>query len=280
MAEAGVPRRRSVFSLWFAFVVLTAADARAAAWTKPKGDAEIITTVTYDVAVQAFDDEAALVPIPKFEKSSVCMHAEYGVVDWLTVRLLPCYEIVGTGFSGERNREQGINDAGAGARLRLLSGKAGVVSVEATYYTKGEIRTTETTVLSRGSGDIDVRALYGLGKSLSLFGRKLDAFADVQAGYRLRSGAPPNEMHADITLGTHLGGGWQVLAQSFNIVSDGPGGREGEAQFDAFRLHKGQLSTVYDLSRHISVQVGTFSTLYGRNIVQENAAFGALWVRF
>ena len=124
-------------------------EASAASWTLERGSAQVITTFTYDIATAAFGNDGGLVPVPKFEKMNVGIHAEYGVLDNLTLRLLPSYEFVDTGFSGERNREQGLNSTGAGARYRLWSGSRQVISVESTYYTKGALRTNETTVLSR-----------------------------------------------------------------------------------------------------------------------------------
>ena len=255
-------------------------DAKASAWVMEKGASQVITTVTYDIADRSFNEQAILVVSPKFQKGSINIYAEYGLTDWITLRLLPGYEIVQTSFSGERNKEKGFNRTGAGARIKLWSGRTQVVSVEATYFLRGEIRTTETNVLSRGTGDIDLRLLYGISRQFALFKWRFDTFADFQAGYRYRDGAPPNEYHADMTLGVNLGSRWQILTQNFNIVSDGPGELEGQAEFKSFQLHKAQISAVYDVTDRISLQLGGFRTLLGRNIVEEKAGFGAIWVRF
>lgn len=255
-------------------------DAKASAWVMEKGASQVITMVTYDVADRIFNEQAILVVSPKFQKSSINIYAEYGLTDRITLRLLPGYEMVQTGFSGELNKEKGFNRTGAGARIKLWSGRTQVVSVEATYFSRGEIRTTETNVLSRGTGDIDLRLLYGISRQLSLFKWRFDTFADFQAGYRYRDGAPPNEYHADMTLGVNLGSRWQVLTQTFSIVSDGPGELEGQAEFKSFQLYKAQISAVYDVTDRISLQLGGFRTLFGRNIVEEKAGFGAIWVRF
>ena len=241
-----------------------------------KGAGQAITTVTYDIADRFFNEQAPLVVSPKFQKGSINIYAEYGLTDWMTVRLLPSYELVQTGFSGERNKEKGFNSTGAGARFKLWSGRTQIVSVEATYFSRGEIRTTETNVVSRGKGDVDLRLLYGINRQFPLLKWQFDTFADIQAGYRCRDGAPPNEYHADLTMGVNLGRRWQLLAQNFNIVSDGLGEVEGQAEFGSFQLYKGQISAVYDVTDRISLQLGGFRTLFGRNIVEEKAGFSSM----
>ncbi len=289
----GVPRQGSgrrrragvfwvVLGAWACGAALLTERAGAAAWTQRKGAGLLIASFTYDVATRSFDSVGRLTGRERFEKLEANIYAEYGLVDRFTLLLFPGYQRVATGPgpNGARVREYGLNNTGLGGRLRLFAKGAHVVSVEGTYFLPGGLDTTKTTVVSRLNGDTDLRLLYGVGFDLPVFKRRFPAFVDVQAGYRRRAGAPANEVHVDVTFGLRPRSNWQVLLQSFTIVSDGRGAALKEATFPAFRLHKVQVSGVYDVSDRISLQVGGFHALAGRNIIQENAVFGALWVRF
>ncbi len=263
-----------------ALLVCIPETAIGSAWTQKKGDGLIITSFSYDVATKLFNTDGGLERSPKFEKLEANIYAEYGVVDWFTVLLLPGYQRVATGFSGARRAEGGLNNTGVGGRLRLFRKGRHVVSVEATYFLPGGIKTNETTVLSRGNGDLELRALYGLSRDFKIFSHTISTFWDLQLGYRQRDGAPANEYRADFTFGLRPFERWQVLAQSFNIISDGAGKQTEKAVFPAFNLNKAQLSGVHDISERFSIQIGGYRTLSGRSIIQETAAFGAIWVRF
>jgi len=263
-----------------AFLVLVPDVTLAAAWTQKKGEGLIITSFTYDGAIKSFNAAGGLVSSPKFVKLEANIYAEYGLLDWLTVILTPGYQHVATGFSGIRRSDGGMNNTGIGGRIRLFRKRQHVVSLEATYFLPGGISTNETTVLSRGNGDVEVRALYGSSRVFSLFSHSFPTFVDLQLGYRQRDGAPANEYRADFTFGVRPFQKVQILVQSFNIISDGAGKPSDQVLFPAFQLHKAQLSGVYDISRRFSIQLGGFHTLAGRNIVQETALFGALWIRY
>ena len=253
---------------------------QAAAWTQEKGRGLIITSLTYDVATKVFNNTGRLESSPKFVKHEANIYAEYGVTDWLTVLLLPGFQRVSTGFSGARRTESGINNTGFGGRIRLFNNGRHVVSVEGTYFLPGGIDTTETTVLSRGNGDQEVKALYGLSWDFKVFSRKFPSFWDIQLGYRQRDGAPANEFRADFTMGVRPFPRWQIFVQSFNIISDGAGKQTAQTVFPVFTMNKAQLTGVYDITERLSIQFGGFRTLAGRNIIQETAAFGAIWLRF
>ncbi len=265
----------------FMTVILGLAEtAHGAAWTQKKGDGLIIASFTYDTAKKSFNAVGGLESSPDFEKLEANIYIEYGFTDWLTVLLLPGYQQVSTGFSGAKRVESGINNTGLGGRLRLFKKGGHVVSVEGTFFLPGGLNTAETTVLSRGNGDLEFRALYGASRDFTFFSRTFPGFLDVQVGYRQRDGAPANEFRADMTFGLRPFKRWQILAQSFNIISDGAGKQTAQNAFPAFNIHKAQLAGVYDVSKRFSIQIGGFRTLVGRNIVRESAAFGAIWIRF
>ena len=120
--------------------------------------------------------------------------------------------------------------------------------------------------------ETDLRGLAG--HSFSIDG--LPAFVDLQFAERFRSGAPPNEFHADMTFGVEPLSRWLVLAQSFNVVSEG----SGRAPFTSYDYCKFQLSAVYALTPAVSLQLGGITTYAGRNALQENGLIAGVLSKF
>ena len=263
-----------------AILLWSAQPAIAAAWTQDRGKGQIITTFTFDFASGAFNEAGQIEATPLFQKYEFKALAEYGVTDWLTAKLSPGYEMVVTEFDGARVDENGLNHMGLGARWRMFKLGNHVFSAEGMYFWKGNLETTATTVVSRGEGDVEARLLYGGSKTFKFRKKKWPAFWNVEMAYRLRDGEPADEYHLDLTVGLQLRKKWQMLGQSFNIMSDGPGEDRIDAVFPQYRLHKAQFSGVYRLNDHIRLQMGSFQTIAGQNIVAETAAFGAVWLDF
>jgi hypothetical protein len=69
---------------------------------------------------------------------------------------------------------------------------------------------------------------------------------------------------------------WLVLAQQFNVISEGAG----SGLFLANNYHKLQMSAVYDITPKWSLQGGAFTTFAGTNAFQENGIITSVWYRF
>jgi hypothetical protein len=67
-----------------------------------------------------------------------------------------------------------------------------------------------------------------------------------------------------------------VLAQSLNVMSEGPG----SLPFSNYDYYKFQLSIVYALTPALSLQLGGFTTYAGHNALQENGLIAGAWYRF
>jgi hypothetical protein len=92
----------------------------------------------------------------------------------------------------------------------------------------------------------------------------------------MRTGKPADEIRLDATLGVRARADVLLLGQLLNTVSVG----HAELPERSLRAHKLQLSAVYDIDKRWSLQLGGFSTLAGRNNIQENALFAAVWLKF
>ena len=101
-------------------------------------------------------------------------------------------------------------------------------------------------------------------------------FIDGQASYRLRDGDPPNEFHADLTLGYRPRPNVLLMVQSLNTISDGAG----RGIFDEYRYLNLQLSGVVDVAPAVALQAGLLGTIAGENALRERGFFGGVWISF
>jgi hypothetical protein len=104
----------------------------------------------------------------------------------------------------------------------------------------------------------------------------MPAFIDLEAAQRQRGDGAPNEFRADGTFGVQVMPRWMLLAQSFNVVSEG----QVSPIFGSYEYFKLQLSAVYSLTPTWSLQGGGFTTYAGSNALQENGAVFGVWHQF
>lgn len=244
--------------------------ARAAAWTLPRGDGQVILTGIGSDSPHGFDDAGRRVGIADYGKAEAYLLVEYGLTDALTLVLTPSLRHVGVDDGSKDTNGFGTTEAGA--RWRVLKGRDWVASLQATVRFPGAERRDGLVQVDSTGEEYDVRGLYG--RSFGLLRRP--AFVDLEAGYRVRTGGPPSEWHGDVTLGVRPIPRVLLLAQGFNVVSDGAG----TGIFPAARYSNVALSGVYDLDRRWSVQLGGYATADGRNALEERGGFVALWWRF
>jgi len=136
----------------------------------------------------------------------------------------------------------------------------------------GTFDTANPAAIGYTGVEVDVRGLFGY--SFAAFG--MPAFVDVQVAQRFRTGGPPSEARVDLTLGLRTAQQWLLLAQSFNVWSEGSGG----VLFPQYDYHKLQFSVLYQLNVQWSLQAGLFTTYAGTNALQENGLVLGVWYRF
>jgi hypothetical protein len=245
--------------------------ALAGAWTLDAGTGALIMTGTASQANSAFDSGSKLRPIPRYRKDEAQALIEYGVTDWFTAMLQPSLQHVDIAapFSAQRS---GLGYTDIGGRARIWSDASWVVSAQATFRIPGVFDKTNPAAIGYTDSEIELRGLAGY----SFKAGALPAFVDLEVAQRYRLGGPPNEFRTDITFGLRPAERWLLLAQSFNVVSEGAG----SWGFGSFAYHKFQLSAVYALTPELSLQFGGYSTYWGRNALQENGLVVGAWYKF
>ena len=249
-------------------LALAPGGALAGAWTEPAGQGQVIETLFGWGGYGApYGGSSA----PQESKFGAQTYIEYGLAD----RLTAVGEVTGDLYSlssPTKDSYLGFDYSGGGLRARLWSNDAWVFSLEASAYVSGARDADKPAQAGNTGPQADLRALVG--HNFSLFGAP--AFFDAQAGFRARTDGPPDEWRGDLTLGVDWTQRAQILAQSFNTISNGAGA----PGFLAWEQHLGQFSLVYALDDKWKVQLGGFGTLYRRNTNSEYGAILALWRRF
>ena len=250
-------------------VSLAAQTVQPAPADQDKRDGQAIVTVYYSQSNQGFDNNGNVVDINDYDKFEVYLLAEYAVTDDLTVIFNPSFRDVSV--EGGDN-STGLGYTAIGARHDVLEDKHGWVALEGTVRIPGIERADNLAQV--GSADMEYDARVRGFRNIKL--GDVPGFVDAQGGYRLRDGDPPNEFHADLTLGIRPTPDWLFMAQSFATISDG----SGQGVFSSYRYHNVQLSAVKTVSPGVSLQFGLVGTVSGRNALRERGAFGGVWVDF
>jgi protein XagA len=243
--------------------------AFAGAWPQDKGHGLVIVTASGSDSTKGYDANANTVDIADYKKREASALIEYGLTDDVTLIAQPSFRHVSV-QGGSTSDGLGYTDLGA----RVLVGRSthSVFSLQATGRIPGVRRQDSLAQVGSTGGETDLRALGGTSFKIG----KADAFLEAQGAYRFRFGAPPNEMHADLTFGVRPVPRFLLLAQSFNTWSDG----RGQGVFDRYRYHNVQASAVLDLDRHWSIQAGGMGTAGGKNALRERGLLFGLWRKF
>ncbi len=248
-----------------------ASQAWAGAWTLEAGTGALVFTGTAMQSTRLFDSGSALRRIPRYSKDEAQLLIEYGLTDWITGIVQPSLQHIDIGSPVGAQRS-GIGYTDIGARVRVWSDSSWVFSVQAIFRMPGTSDTSNLAAIGQTDRQIELRGLAGY----SFKAGTLPAFVDLQIAQRYRLDGPPSEFRTDITFGIRPTERWLLLAQSFNVLSEGAG----TTGFGSYSYHKAQLSAVYALTPALSLQIGGYSTYWGRNALQENGLVVGAWYRF
>jgi protein XagA len=244
--------------------------ALAGAWTLPQGGGQAVVTATASTANRGFDG-SGLTPAPRYNKLELQGLLEYGLTDRFTIIAAPGLQHVDIAAPTDARRT-GLGYTELGGRHQLLQARSWVFSGQAMVRLPGTNDISNPAAIGYTGTEVDIRGLAGYSFVL----RDMPAFVDLQLAQRFRTGGSPNELRADATFGLTVAPQWLVMAQSFNVVSEGAGA----FPFASYDYYKLQLSAVHALTQSWSLQFGGFTTYAGRNALQENGVIVGTWYRF
>jgi hypothetical protein len=254
-------KRAAVGSLFAIGLAVVPDQALAGAWTLDEGTGQLFISGTAMQSNQVFSTGSVLQRIPRYSKEEAQALVEYGVTDWFTAMFQPSLQHVDIAapIGAERG---GLGYTDIGGRARIWSDESWVVSAQATFRLPGTSDNANPAAIGYTDREADIRGLVGYGFKVGA----LPSFVDVEIAQRFRLGGPPDEFRTDVTFGIRPSDRWLLLAQSFSVISEGAG----TWGFGSYSYHKFQLSAVYALTPRLSVQIGGYSTYWGRNALQEN----------
>ncbi|MFH1558499.1 MAG: hypothetical protein ABII76_27170 [Pseudomonadota bacterium] len=251
----------------------SAQRACAGAWTLKESGVQAYLQSTMTRADHAFDGSSNLYAAQTYDKVSTQLFMEVGATDSLTLIVAP--ELLSISLASPADTSYfGPGYTDLGGRVKIAEGDGFVASLQAVARFPGAKPSEGPAVIGYVNGELDLRALAGW--NFVLWG--LPSFLDLELAQRLRFGAPPDEWRLDATLGVRIAPRWLVLAQSFNVMSEGAG----EAPyFDAsYEYYKVQMGVMYDVSESFAVQASLVTTYFARNALQENGLVLAAQYRY
>ena len=209
---------------------LAPSAAWAGAWTLPQGNGQIIQSFFGWQGTGAPWGNGA--PGQSLSRVEAQTYIEYGLSNEITL----FGQIAAERYDlspPQANVYTGLDYSDIGVRTKVWSNDAWVFSFEATAFIPGAHDAAKPAQAGNTGWAGEARALAG--RNLTIF--NIPAFIDAEAGYRLRSEGPPDEWHADITLGLKPTTRIMWLLQVFNTISTNstdpqfpPGGRASGSQ--------------------------------------------------
>ncbi len=268
--------RRAMGGLLLALLALMTGlghPAHAGAWTADQGHGQVILQASASAADQEFGPSHELLTSRPFEKAEVTLVFEYGLTDWLTLIAAPQFLAVQLGDPFPSSYA-GPGYTDLGARMRLYQGEGTVVSAQVVARLPGTGNSQSAAAVGYEDAELDLRVLFGA--SFTLFGKP--SFVDVAVAQRQRFGPPPDEFRLDATLGVRVVPRWQLLLQSFNVISEGAG--DGPYFDTSYEYYKLQAGVAFDWTRDLTLICAVVGTYYARNAPQENGVVMSALYRF
>ena len=269
MAGSGQAIRRFAGGAGALAAVLAApAAAFAGAWTLPDGTGLIIATLFGWAGVGAPWGGNHGVKQNKVEAET---YLEYGLTDQFTIfgqTGLERYAL----SPPTRDTYYGLDYSDIGLRAKLWSSGDWVFSGEAAIFVPGAHNPSAPAQAGNTGLAGEGRLLAGYGFSVT----GLPAFLDAEAGYRIRTAGPPDEWHADLTIGLKPRPGLMLMLQDFTTVSAASANRA----FPAWRSSILEASVVVDLDSQWSLQIAAFTSVLAVKTNTERGGAIAVWRKF
>ena len=242
--------------------------AWAGAWTEPQGEGLAIETFYGWKGDGAPWGDGRRVSQNRFDAET---YLEYGLSDDWTIFGQMAIERYQLG-QPTPNTYNGLDYSDIGLRRKLWSTGEWVFSGEAALLLPGAHDPSAPAQEGNTGGAGEARLSAGANFTLG----RWPGFFDAELAYRLRTAGPPDEWHADLTVGLKPAPGWMLMLQDFATVSTASSNRE----FPAWRSSIVEASLVVPLTAQWSLQLGLFTSVLAVKTNTERGAALALWRRF
>lgn len=267
---------RYIFILCLGSILFLLSElAHAGAWTLEPKSRQIISTTIIDSADSVFGPDIGENDDPNFSKFESGLYIEQGLTSRVTLVGQSSYQTVSFNNGVEQINFDGFGNTSLGVRYGAYRTDKQVFSFEIHGVLNGGGEDVPDGDLGRGGVSVELRGLYG--RNIKV-GNK-SGFFDVQLGVRSRFNGDPTEWRSDATAGLQLSEKILVLGQGFYMQNDGTLRDPFDPVFPTKSL-KGQISAVYWIRPKYGLQFGAVKTLWGENVVDEEAIILGLWQKF
>ncbi len=274
MVSAAFIKRCALYSLVFMVSGVCAQRALAAAWTQAKGKAQLITTLSSYASDRYFDLAGKRQPQSTYAKQELSAYGEYGIEDWLTLG--------GTAFiaRAEHNDEDnwGLPDTELFLRARLWQEHGWVLSAAPLVKLPGFAPRDHQPFI--GSAKPAAGMQLSVGYGFEALGQH--HFIALDGSYWHRTGVADDQLRLDATLGIGITPEITFMPQLFLTRRAHPRGASAFTQSsgDDYDLLTMRGSVLYALEENLSLQVGVYQDVRGKNAGAGTGALVALWRNF
>lgn len=221
-------------------------------------------------------DPATGVPSPyRYRKVELSVYAEYGLTKDLTAIGELAYMDEKTDLSIGSFKNDGLSRIKSGVRYAIGTWEETLFSVQPLLTLHLESVSDNPATIQ--SGDIDVELALVLARNEKLLG--YDFFSVQEIAWKHLNSGRPDEVRADITLGTRPRPGTMLLLKSLNTAALDPVANE-----KIYRSSKLAFSVVHELSENIlpgtAVEAGVERLIDGQGTIKDTSFRLAVWYRF
>ena len=266
-------------SIWFltavCFVLLTAPNLFAGAWSQEQGKSYHRLAANYYFADKEFDIDGNSQSMPfngEFTDFNLNYYGEYGILDTLTIFGSVYYKDIERDDDYMNYQTNGVGDMDLGLRYQAYSGKPGVFSFQGLVKIPEFYDEDDAMPLGNGQYDYELRLMYG--RSLWPM---IPGYMNLEAGYRWRAEDPSDEFRYLVEIGSEFGKNFYGRAKLDALVSmdnadnqtDAFGNPTTTLEYDLAKL---DVTLGYHMTTEWGLEVGYTPALWG-----ENTAKGATW---
>ncbi len=257
-----------------ALVLFASFPAYSAAWLQDEGRLQLINNFTWYSTESFFNTNGDRLPQAEFTKLEYNPYAEYGLSKETTVGISTSFQSLSQGSQDN----SGLGDTEIFFRKQLFKDDWTVISYQPLIKIPGFYSETRQPLLGNKQIDVELRALYGTSFQFI----EQYHYVNLELAYRRKFEKPQDEIRFDATLGFKPKPDILLLAQIFSIFSVDTANVASfqNANSTDFDLTKLQLSAVKDLSETMSVQLGIFRNLRGRNTGSGGGVLLSVWLKF
>lgn len=254
--------------------------AGASAWSRKPGEGLGIITYRYYQTDKSFTENGSLITNDnggKFKQHEANLYIEYGLPkDFTLIGNFFLQHVTSSDNFGSQSNF-GFSQQEVGVRWQFSHGIAQALQFK--FGFPGGYSTHSQPALTNDQCDFEL--MYFIGDSFNVANRK--AFWSLGGGYRLRTGAPADQLRWLATAGYTLSPKVEVFGQLEGIHGLG-NGREQKVDnvtiTTDYTLLKASVNLAYHFNDRWTASAGPFIHYYGKNTGGGGGVQASLWYRF